>query len=382
MAADARDALKNAAATAGVVVLAAAGVACLVVFRRPSAVLGGVGSAAASLAVAGLIATSTADSAALTEPRFDGLLANAPELVGGVRDLSAYNERVTDLARNVTQVYDAGAPTPAAGPALAGVRALWVADVHNNPQAFALMRTLIEQFDVQLVVDTGDITDLGSRLENRLLAQIESLGVPYLYVRGNHDSKAITQRYLQRLSNVTVLDEAAPVVEVAGIRWAGIGDPLFTPNKRPKADRDGNAAVLREAGTTLRAAIAQAGGDVDVALVHEPLMAEPLAGAVPLVLAAHTHRRDGRLRQGTLELRQGTSGGAGLRAFDADRDSPSPLQMSVLHLTAEGSLLAVDDVSIGGFGDASVTVSRTTPGSYGDPPQATTPATPAETAGP
>ena len=368
VAADARDALQVAAASAALVALTGAGVACLVVFRRPSAALGGVGTTAAALAVAGLIAATTADSAALTEPRFEGLLANAPALVGGVRDLNAYNDRVTDLARNVTQVYDAGAPAAAAGPAFGGVRALWVADVHNNPQAFALMRTLVKQFDVQLIVDTGDITDLGSRLENRLLGQIETLGVPYLYVRGNHDSKGVTQRYLQRLRNVTVLDEASPVVEVAGIRWAGIGDPLFTPNKRPKADRERNAAALRQAGTALATAI-DGGAPVDVVLVHEPQMAAPLVGSVPLVLAAHTHQRDGRFRDGTLELTQGSSGGAGLRAFDADEETASPLQMSVLHLSGAGTLLAVDDVTVGGLGDASVTVTRTTPSSYGDAPQ-------------
>ena len=40
---------------------------------------------------------------------------------------------------------------------------------------------------------------------------------------------------------------------------------------------------------------------VDVALVHEPGMAAPLMGSVPLLLDGHVHERRSRVADGTLE---------------------------------------------------------------------------------
>ena len=52
------------------------------------------------------------------------------------------------------------------------------------------MRQVVDQFDVDAVLDTGDITDWGSEPENRLITSVGTLDVPYVYIRGNHDSAA------------------------------------------------------------------------------------------------------------------------------------------------------------------------------------------------
>jgi hypothetical protein len=103
---------------------------------------------------------------------------------------------------------------------------------------------------------------------------------------------------------------------------------------------------------------------VDVALVHESAMAEPLVGRVPLLLSGHAHERGHVAGGGSLQLVQGSSGGAGLRSLDGE--DPMPLEMSVLHFDGEGALLAVDDITVGGLGQRSVTVERRTAASYGD----------------
>jgi hypothetical protein len=145
------------------------------------------------------------------------------------------------------------------------------------------------------------------------------------------------------------------------VRFGGIGDPLFRPNKEVKEESEENDEALRRAGQRLREALEEASEPVDVALVHEPKMAEPLFGAVPLVLDGHVHERRSRTADGTLELTQGSSGGAGLRTLDGDE--VLPLQMSVLHFDRDGVLLAVDDITVGGLGQRSVTVERRTPSS-------------------
>ena len=369
--ADSQDAVAEAAARAALVALLAAGVTCAVVFRRRRAVLGGTAVVTAALLVSAGVAGATLRTEALTEPRFEGLLAQAPALVGRVQDFDAYSQRVAQLTGNVARVYGSLATLPAA-PDEESTQLLWVSDIHLNPAAFAVMRRLVEQFEVEAIVDTGDLTDLGTAAENSLVDAVGTFDVPYVWVRGNHDSLG-TQAFLEKQPGVQVVDDG-DVVTVAGIRIAGIGDPLYTPNKRVKTDSERNASTLRAAGEELLEAISAQTEPVDVAIVHEPPMAEPLMGSVPLVLDGHVHERRSRVADGTLELTQGSSGGAGLRTLDDEK--ALPLQMSVLHFDRAGALLAVDDITIGGLGERSVTVERRSPSSYGQEPSPSPSASP------
>ena len=49
---------------------------------------------------------------------------------------------------------------------------------------------LLHQSLGNAVLDTGDITDWGSQPENRLITRVGTYDVPYVYIRGNHDSAA------------------------------------------------------------------------------------------------------------------------------------------------------------------------------------------------
>lgn len=356
---DVFDGVARLAVRSGLVALLAAALATAVVFRRVRAVVVGTAGAAVALVISGVLAAATFDGRALDEPRYDGLLAQAPALAGGVADVrsavDAYSVRMAELTGNVAQLYGALSTLPdVAGPDTTQV--LWVSDVHNNPAAYGVMSALVEQFDVQAIVDTGDSTDLGSAPENRLLTRIESLDVPYLWVRGNHDSTS-TQMTMEGLSNVTVLD-GPEVVEVAGLQWAGLGDPRFTPVKRVAEASEVRQQELSAAGQELADGLARRGSAVDVVMVHEAPMAEPLFGQVPLVLDGHLHRREEQRVDGTLELTQGSSGGAGLRTFDKGAEA-LPLEMSILHFDPdERTLVAVDEITVAGIGQELITFNR------------------------
>lgn len=370
MSADVRSGVLGLAGRSVLVVLPAAAVVSALVFRDRRAVLLGTGAAAGALVLSAGVAAATFSSEALEEPQYEGLLAQAPALVGGVRGaasaVDAYSSRLSELTGNVAQLYGAlGSLPDVPGPDTTAV--LWVSDVHNNPAAYGVMRELIDQFGIQAVVDTGDSTDLGSAAENVVLDRIEDLGVPYLWVRGNHDS-ATTQNYLSGLSNVTVLD-GGDVVEVAGVRWAGVGDPRYTPVKRVAEPSEVGRLELRAAGRRLATALDQQGRPPHVVLVHERPMAEPLFGQVPLVLDGHVHERRERRVDGTLELTLGSSGGAGLRTFDGG-DGALPLAMSILHLDpSDGSLVAVDEVTLAGIGQDAVTFQRRSASSLAPEPE-------------
>ena len=369
---DSQDALAAAVARGAVVALVASGVACAVVFRRRRAVLGGTAAVTAAMVLSAAVAGATLRTEALTEPTFEGLLAQAPTLIGRVQSFDAYSQRVADLTGNVARVYGGLASLPGS-PSGDSTRVLWVSDVHNNVGSFTVMRQLARQFDVAAIVDTGDLVDLGSTFENRLLTPIGTFGIPYVYVRGNHDSRSVTQPFVEAQTDAVVLDRGSQFV-VGGVRFIGTGDPTFTPNKQVGVQVTENDKRLLRAGEQLADAVQASESPVHVALVHQPKMAEPLMGRVPLVLDGHVHKRGSRVDKGTLELTQGSSGGAGLRTLDGE--SPLPLQMSVLHFDQNGTLLAVDDITIGGLGQRSVTVERRTPESYGREPADTEPPDP------
>lgn len=313
-------------------------------------------------------AAATYQVNAIEEPRYEGLLINAPAVVGDARQIAdqydRYAAQLQKLVTNVEQIYTTVSTLPVFQDTTGGTRVLHVSDLHLNPTAWSIIETVVRQFAIDVVVDTGDINDWGSEPEASYVAPIGNLGVPYVYVRGNHDS-AITAATVARQRGAVVLDNE--MVEVAGLTIAGIGDPRFTPDKEtsPAGSGASKHTVERviDAGSRLADTISASGRQVDIALVHDPVSAGGLAGAAPLVLAGHTHQREVRslgtsgAEEPTTLLVSGSTGGAGLRGLEGDQ--PVPLSMSILHLGQDRRLEAYDDLEVGGTGQAQVTLERT-----------------------
>jgi predicted phosphodiesterase len=179
--------------------------------------------------------------------------------------------------------------------------------------------------------------------------------VPYVFVKGNHDSPGIADA-VARQPNATVLDAATPPVRVAGLRFAGMADPRFTPDKTTGDDRaahrvDEHARHFAERLT----------GRVDVLVVHDPAAERVLSGYAPLLLAGHTHRRATRRVADTVILVQGSTGGAGLRGVQ--QDPPTPLSLTVVYLDRQTKRLwGVDELTLAGLGGVALTIERRTLG--------------------
>jgi predicted MPP superfamily phosphohydrolase len=297
---------------------------------------------------------------ALSQPKYTGLLVNATSLIGSAEDIAArfdaYRASLEDLVGNVGTLYSALSALPAPAADGESVAFLHVSDIHLNPAGFDLMEQVVEQFKVDAVLDTGDITDWGSEPENRLITSVGTLGVPYVYIRGNHDS-ATTAAILAAQPNVTVLDASS--VTIAGIEIAGIPDPRFTPDKGT-GDDDASDDVLYGSGEELAEFVQGLPEPPPLTMVHDPKQGRPLDSVVPLVLAGHTHeRRVAFFDEGTLLMTQGSTGGAGLRALEGEY--PEPLTCTVLYLDADtGRLQAYDEITLGGLGETEVTIQRRT----------------------
>lgn len=362
------------AAILGAMLLAA------LVFRNVRRVAWAGGLAFAVMAGSLGVAAATFRVNAVQEPRYEGLLVNAPALVGDVQQFTDDYERYTDqlqsLVSNASILYTAASSIDAFAPDDTMTRVLHVSDLHLNPAAWQIMLTVVEQYDIDLIIDTGDIVDWGTAPESQAyVSTIRLMRVPYVYVRGNHDSPGITQAAVEEQPNAIVLDDSVATVE--GLTIAGIGDPRFTPDQRTGPHSDEELAAERQrvvdSGADLAATIQEYGEPVDLALVHDPVAAEPLEGVVPLVLAGHTHDRrvgpivppeqeqeageDVPLEPGqTRMMVQGSTGGAGLRGLQGEH--PEPLALSVLYFNEFQQLVAYDDIDVGGHGLSEASVQR------------------------
>jgi predicted MPP superfamily phosphohydrolase len=360
------------------------------------------------------VAAATVNPGAIAEPRYEGLLVNAPAVVGDARRIAdnygRYADQLSELVTNVSRIYTTVSKLPVYQPAANTTRILHVSDLHLNPSSWGLIETVVRNFDIDAVIDTGDIVDWGSSAEEAYVSNIGSLKVPYIYVRGNHDSTAI-QAAVARQKNAVVLDNA--ITSVGGLTIAGIGDPQFTPDKNvvvpPVNAKDPRSNPLWVSGEHLASTIRGSTKKVDVALVHDPVMAQPLSGVVPLVLAGHLHKREvSMLSAPTLAdgasaaptplptgteapaptrlMVEGSTGGAGLRGLENDK--PTPLTLSVLYFDENHVLKAYDDIQLGGTGESNVEMQRNVIGADPEPTtdpsvfNGVTPANPPASSGP
>jgi predicted phosphodiesterase len=374
----------------GIAVLSALVLSALIfrnIRRVAASGLTALGVTAASLG----LAAGTLRPGSIEEPRYEGLLVNAPAVVGDARRIAdnygRYADQLQQIVSNVSRLYTTVSTLPVYEPAGNTTRILHVSDLHLNPSSWGLIRTVVQTFDINAVIDTGDMVDWGSGPETGYVSSISSIGVPYIYVRGNHDSPAI-QAAVARQKNAVVLDNK--IMKVDGLTIAGIGDPEFTPDKSetPAAANDPTFSLLATSGEQLAETIRQSGKPVDIALVHDPAMAPPLSGVVPLVLAGHLHHREvstlpaptqigasaspapsgatgtAQVPTRTTLMVEGSTGGAGLRGLE--NEEPTPLSLSVLYFDENHVLKAYDDIQLGGTGQSNVEMQRNVVGAKPD----------------
>ncbi|MGL4172939.1 MAG: metallophosphoesterase family protein [Actinomycetota bacterium] len=370
------DAVRDAALQAGLFALGGGFLGALtftaLLTRRIRGV--GYGALVSAVGVAGLGLTTAAtfDSTALAQPRFTGVLSSAPYVQRQTETLAerleSYRAGLSDFVESVTTLYALGDRLPPSntGGSEEVTTVLHISDLHLNPIGYDLVDKLVDQFDVDAVIDTGDLSTWGTAVETNFVQQISGVGVPYVFVRGNHDSPQI-ERAVAAQPKAVVLD--GQVTTVAGLRIAGVADPRYQP---AEGSEDTTAKFEVEEATRRLAEIVTAHNadtpddPVDLALIHDSSRIDPVIGTVPLVLSGHLHDRKSDYRNGTRILVEGSTGGAGVTAAGFKRltdGKPVPLQASLLYFSksgdTQGRLLATDRITVGGLGLTSVQMDRT-----------------------
>lgn len=327
------------------VAMLAGGAVAGLLHRRWQWALGGLATGLMTAVVVGGLAYGTYDMDAFSEPRYSGSLAYAPDVLAfsqeTLANLDEYENQVPEIAESLYRTVNALHQLPDAPPEEDTIRVLHVSDMHSSAAAAGLVRSAAELYDVDFVIDTGDLTDLGTSLEARYPSTYLPMKVPYLWVAGNHDSPTIVKT-MESTAGVTVLDNS--FVDEEGIVVGGFPDPASL-SVGPQPSSDGRLA--QEA--------ARIAGIVDshdpkpfIVAVHDPKQAARLDGDVAVVLNGHTHRESVVVENGTVFLDAGSTGGGGFRSIAPGGESPSSLQ--VLYIRKDPmKLVAVDSISIFGF---------------------------------
>ncbi|MCA0291391.1 MAG: metallophosphoesterase [Actinobacteria bacterium] len=255
--------------------------------------------------IAGTVA-QTYRSGTPREFKASGLLGTIQQNSRVFDDVAVRSEQVAPYLRNVVALSEAlrerYEPQPIGGESV--LRLLLVSDIHAGNQ-YPLLQNLIETEQIDAVIDCGDLVNFGTVTEGEFAGVFEgigSLGVPYVFVRGNHDATSAADdavlRRLDRIPNVVLLQPDSTRYEeftIAGVRIAGFNDPRWFGD-------DGHGSADKQAPARARWLASFAGREMpDVVVSHEPWAVQGVTGA-GVLLNGHMHtafREGNRVQAGT-----------------------------------------------------------------------------------
>lgn len=284
-------------------------------------------------------------TAFFTNPEFEGVLQMAPWMFGLLEEslerLEDFGDQMDLLIVNLYHLFERIQYLEPLGAVDGDIKVLHVSDIHNHPVAYDFIRQVVRNFNVDLVIDTGDISDYGTPLEGELLMNLADIEVPYVFIPGNHDSPAIIET-LQTIENVfVILDD---VIYVNGVTIAGIADPASASTAMAVPPRQEYERLARQLENT----IIESGLDPFFVISHHPIISEQLAGKYPLLLHGHTHTLNIFESEGSVIINPGTSGAAGIRGLLARDEVPYSVVLVHLKKQEDDSLrlAAVDTIKV------------------------------------
>ncbi|HHY92060.1 MAG TPA: metallophosphoesterase, partial [Firmicutes bacterium] len=133
----------------------------------------GAGIAAGTWVAVAALTVATFDVQAFQNPAYSGVLKGAPWMLGLAQTawqrLDKLGADVRVLTQNLRQTLDrANAIVPLAG-LQDDLKVLHISDLHNNPLGLNFVEQIRNDFAPDFIVDTGDLTDFGTTLEEGLL---------------------------------------------------------------------------------------------------------------------------------------------------------------------------------------------------------------------
>ncbi len=320
--------------------------------RLRTALLSGL-TCAALMALLLFNTAHTYDIEAFKEPVYCGVIALAPQLILEPGD---FMDRLEELQADTRKVVgnmsllmsSSNGLSLLSSPIEDGAfkKVLLISDLHSNPLGVEFANEIAAAFKVDLILDAGDLTDLGTSMEAEYAAKISSIKIPYVFCPGNHDTPEIID-FISNLDNGVVLDGST--INAAGIKILGSADPMASSSEVELEDSLVWNSLMQEQAEALINTAAEEETKPDIVVVHNPQAAQKLGEDFPLIVYGHTHQQSIIINNETILLNPGTSGASGLRGLYSDQ--AVPYSAMVLYLTDEGLAAAVDTVKYEPFSD-------------------------------
>lgn len=282
------------------------------------------------------------------------------------------------------------------------LRIMFVSDMHLAAN-YPLVARYAQSYAVDLVVDTGDESEFGTRLEltPSYLDALRSLtaAVPMLWLAGNHDSPDVVAT-MRSIPGVTVLGSktatsdgytvTADVVRAYGLTVAGLPDPRVyggpgaygaddrkVTDPLERASVDAAVAGVAEDGAASgpsEGAGPSAGPGYDLFATHEPVAAarlrEKLPGRIRETASGHLHAQndpaDLQRSDAGIDLVEGSTGAGGLDNL-ARGDRRPPVEFSIESVAPDCQFTRIIRFQVGAGEPAGAQ-----PSAYGDDVTAST----------
>ncbi len=229
-------------------------------------------------------------------------------------------------------------------------RIMFISDMHLA-STYPLVRQYVRNFHVQLIINTGDEAEFGTKAEmtSSYLAQLRSVTklAPMIWLAGNHDSPT-TVSILRSVPGVTVVGDktvgsngqyavTGGELDAYGLQVAAVPDPRVYGASPPDGASD-DATVTPLEQHTIDQAVAgvPATTRFDIFASHEPVATDralnDLPGQIRETAAGHLHAQnsDGDLQSGDgpITLVEGSTGAGGLDNLAGQNPAP-PLEFSI-----------------------------------------------------
>lgn len=248
-----------------------------------------------ALALPGGAAYLTYRTDQLTEFRATSLLGAVQaqstllsDISGQAEEAAPYVQNILALSEALRQEYSPPelTDTPAA-------RFLLISDVHGMDY-YPLVREIIATEDITAVIDTGDLVNFGNVREGEIAGLydgIASLGVPYVFVLGNHDrafrGDENMLRRMAEVPNVVLLeptDGTYVEARISGVTLSGFND--YRHFNDPSEDFAADQLLILEEFEQAT----EGREPTDIVLTHQPYSANR-APSTGVTINGHLHRQ-------------------------------------------------------------------------------------------
>ncbi|MGE5405431.1 MAG: metallophosphoesterase family protein [Candidatus Saccharibacteria bacterium] len=266
------------------------------------------------------VSLASFDLKAFQEPEYKGAISLAPDVLrvasGSADNLNKFRDQANQVVSNIRSLFDnldSMSALADPGKEVKTRKILLVSDLHSNPVGLQLIKALAHKFKVDFIIDAGDLTDMGSPLENQAVKDLSELGVPQLFSPGNHDNPR-TVKFMSGLPKTRVFNSSTIVVD--GIKILGQPDPLASSDV-PWVKGDERSKMVEASIASLKAEIKKQ-GKPDILVVHDPSIANAVAVESELTVTGHVHNMYIKTIKDKVLINPGTIGAAGVRGLYSD----------------------------------------------------------------